>query len=292
MSQRQLSFSSVICFGGMGMSNVLVPAAVKHYFPKRIGLVSGIFQVLIVVSASVPSLIAVSLSQAIGWRLFVASWGVLAILAALPWCTLRSSGATKHKTEPDSINLLTHPTAWAVMLVFSTGPMILYSLIAWLPALVVDTQGISLKTAALMLSVFNAIGLIHSFVVPNVLYRMKSPYLVIFFAALCAIVGPPGLAYASGSAWPWVLVSGLAAMLMNIGLTLITMRCKTEAGVTALSSFVQSGGYFIAMIAPFGMGALHKMTGTWSAPCGLLATAGILALIAGLWATKPVFIDS
>ncbi|MGN7870629.1 MFS transporter [Paracoccus sp. 22332] len=282
---------SALCFGGMGMSNVLVPAAVKHWFPDRIGLISGVFQVLIVVSASLPSLIAVPAAQAVGWRWFVGSWSVLAILAALPWLALGRS-----KAEPAAADtapgLLRHPQAWAVMVVFSTGPMLLYAMIAWLPTMLTQTRGISAATAAAMLSAFNAIGLIHSFVVPNVLGRMKQPYLVIVLAAVCAAAGPLGLAYAPGSAWPWVLISGVAALTMNVGLTLVTLRCQTEAGVTALSGFVQSAGYLIAAVAPLAMGALHTMTGGWVAPCWFLAAIGGLALIAGIPATRAGYLDS
>lgn len=270
----------------------LVPGAVKHYFPDRIGLVSGIFQVLIVISASVPSLIAVQATEAVGWRVFVSTWGLLGVAAALPWLALRSTGVEARPTkQAASVNLMGSTTAWAVMLVFSTGPMILYALIAWLPTLVTDTRGVSAGTAATMLSAFNAIGLIHSFVVPNILDRMKHPYLVIVFAALCAIAGPLGLAYAPGSAWPWILITGLAAMFLNIGLTLVTMRCRTEGGVTALSSFVQSGGYLIAAAAPLAMGALHTATGAWIAPCWFLAAIGVLALLAGIPATRAVYFD-
>ncbi|WP_321968945.1 MFS transporter [Paraburkholderia tropica] len=283
---------SVLCLGGMGMANVLVPAAVKHYFPDRIGLVSGIFQVLIVVSASVPSLIAVQATAAVGWRLFVGSWGLLGAAAPLPWLALRNAGVEAGPpSQAAPIRLAGSLTAWSVMLVFSTGPMILYALIAWLPALVTDTRGVSAATAATMLSVFNAIGLFHSFVVPNILDRMKYPYLVIVFSALCAIVGALGLAYAAGSAWPWIVIIGLSAMFLNIGLTLVTMRCRTEAGVTAFSSFVQSGGYLIAAIAPLAMGALHTATGGWVAPCWCLAAIGVLALLAGLPATRRIYLD-
>lgn len=283
---------SIFCFGGMGMANVLVPAAVKHYFPDRIGLVSGIFQVLIVVSASVPSLVAVQATEAVGWRIFVGSWGLLGVAAALPWLMLRNASiATRPVKQTTSVNMMGSLSAWAVLLVFSTGPMMLYALIAWLPTLVIDTRGVSPETAAAMLSIFNAIGLFHSFVVPNILDRMKYPYLIVVFAAACAIVGPLGLAYATGSAWPWILITGLSAMLMNVGLTLVTMRCKTEGGVTALSSFVQSGGYLIAAIAPLAMGALHTVTGGWVGPCWFLASIGVLALIAGLPATRATYLD-
>ena len=70
LSQSMLVFGfiSVICLGGMGMGNVLLPSAITHYFRNCVRSVSGIFQCLMVVSASLPSLIAISVTTAMGWR--------------------------------------------------------------------------------------------------------------------------------------------------------------------------------------------------------------------------------
>lgn len=283
---------SVLCLAGMGMANVLVPPAVTHYFPDRVGLVSAIFQTLIVVSASVPSLVAVPATDSFGWRAFIGSWGVLGFAAALPWLLLpKTSGRSGAGGGLAASQLAREPVAWAVMIVFAGGPLVLYSLIAWLPKIVVETRGVSASTAAIMLSAFNAIGLIHSFVVPNILARMRAPYLVVVFAVACMVIGPLGLAFMPGSAWPWILISGFAAMLLNVGLTLVTMRCRTEAAVTSLSSFVQSGGYLLSVIGPLAMGALHSATGGWGAACGFLAVLGLVVLVAGVKATRPVFLD-
>lgn len=291
-SSTGLILFSIVCLGGMGMSNVLVIAAIKHYFPDRLGPVNGMFQVLIVVSGSFPSFIAVQTTEAIGWRPFVGSWGILAVAALVPWLMLwNGKGDHAATAKRPAMHLLRSPVAWGVMLVFSSGSMLLYALIAWLPTMLTETRGVSTKTAAQMLSIFNFIGLFHSFVVPNILGRMKHPFLVIAAAAAFTVAGSLGLAYAPGSAWPWILISGLGAMSINLGLTLMTMRCRTEAGVTALSGFVQSGGYLVAAVAPLIMGALRTATGGWVASCWFLAGIGMLGLFAGLLATRPVLLD-
>ena len=70
------------CVGGMGLGNVLLPPAIKHYFPQRIGALTGLYLVLTTVSASLPSLVAVPMTDALGWRFSVGIWGVLGFAAA------------------------------------------------------------------------------------------------------------------------------------------------------------------------------------------------------------------
>jgi CP family cyanate transporter-like MFS transporter len=55
-------------------------------------------------------------------------------------------------------------------------------------------------------------------------------------------------------------------MLLNVGLTLVNMRSRTEEGTTALSSFLQSGGYLPSGIGPPVVGSLHAATGSWTVP--------------------------
>jgi CP family cyanate transporter-like MFS transporter len=55
-------------------------------------------------------------------------------------------------------------------------------------------------------------------------------------------------------------------MLLNIGLTLVNMRSRTEEGTTAPSSFVQSGGYLLSGVGPPVVGYPHAATGSWTVP--------------------------
>ena len=127
LSHSMLVFGglSIVCLGGMGMGNVLLPPAITHYFRDRIGTISGLFQVLMVVSASLPSLIAVPVTSAFGWRSSIGLWSVLALLAVLPWLRLAQvHDADAQVAGPPPVSAWRWPTAWAVMIVFSMGPMV------------------------------------------------------------------------------------------------------------------------------------------------------------------------
>ena len=45
-SMAVFALLSIVCFGGMGMGKVLVLPSIVHYFPTRVGTMSGVFPVL------------------------------------------------------------------------------------------------------------------------------------------------------------------------------------------------------------------------------------------------------
>jgi len=291
-SMAAFALLSIVCFGGMGMGNVLLPPAIAHYFPTRVGTMSGVFQVLMVVSASVPSLIAIPAADALGWRTYVGLWSLLGLVAALPWLRLaQEHHAEEHPPIPLGHAAWRWPIAWAVMIVFAAGPMVMYALIAWLPQMMIDTANVTPATAGLMLAAFNAVGLAHSLLVPMVLVKLRHPYLVIAFAVLCLCSGVLGLGYAPHTPWPWIVLAGLGCMLLNIGLTLVNMRSRTQEGTTALSSFVQSGGYLLASAGPLIVGQLHAMNGSWVTACWFMAGVATVAGFAGVIAVRTVMIE-
>lgn len=114
VSQSVLSLGlfSIISLGGMGLGNVLLPPAIKHYFPNHIGLLTSLYTVLTAVSASVPSLIAVPVTETMGWRFSIGVWGVLAFIALLPWLGLiQEHNAANHPVTKVTYKAYRWPTA-------------------------------------------------------------------------------------------------------------------------------------------------------------------------------------
>ena len=80
---------------------------------------------------------------------------------------------------------------------------------------------------------------------------------------------------------------GLAPLLFPMILVLLGLRTRTHEGAVALSGFVQSGGYAIAALFPFGIGLLHDATDSWTAPLVILACVIATAIPAGVVAARP-----
>lgn len=100
---------SFVCLGGIGMCNALLPPIIKQHFPNRLGLVTSIYTSLIYVSAGLPSLLAVPLTQAVGWRISTGSYAILALIAVVPWLFMEKSAQTplanQEKNESASCTL-------------------------------------------------------------------------------------------------------------------------------------------------------------------------------------------
>lgn len=103
---------SVLSLSGMGLGNVLLPPVIKHLFPGRVGALTSLYLILVAVSASAPSLLAVPFASAIGWRFAVGSWSLLAGVAVLPFLgLLRSGDWPRSDPQKAAYNAWTWPTS-------------------------------------------------------------------------------------------------------------------------------------------------------------------------------------
>ena len=283
---------STICLAGMGMGNVLLPPVIKHYFPDRIGLLTSIYTALVAVSAALPSLVAVPITDAEGWRISTGMWAGLAFVAAVPWVLLvegsqKPAQSGQHQNYP----AWRWPTTWALTIVFGVGALNTYAMISWLPKILTTTAGVSQAASGTMLSIYNGVGFPHGLLVPIILTRIKHPFYVILFATACLLVGYLGLAYYPVYAWGWIIPAGLGLMLIPIGLTLINLRSRTEDGAAALSGFVQGVGYLMGTLGPFVFAWLHTLTKEWTVSFWFLLATALVAAVAGAFAVRPKFIE-
>lgn len=87
------------------------------------------------------------------------------------------------------------------------------------------------------------------------------------------------------------MAAGVGLTFISVGLTLINLRSRTKYGSASLSGFVQGGGYLLGALGPIVISWLRDLTGSWAASLWLLIGTGVLALVMGLFALKPVFIE-
>jgi CP family cyanate transporter-like MFS transporter len=83
-------------------------------------------------------------------------------------------------------------------------------------------------------------------------------------------------------AWVSAAVLGLAqGGSFGLGLAFLVLRTSSAAGAAQLSGMSQSIGYLIAAAGPVGAGALHQLTGSWTAVLALLIVLAGVAAVAG-----------
>lgn len=311
-----LLLTSALIFAGVGMGNILVPPLVKKYFPDRIGMMLTLYTTVMAFSTFLPPLVAVPVADAAGWRASLGLWGVFALAGAVPWLLMLVTGRTaaaptggvapavngepadrvagraadpaELSTGPivvdaaDSrvfLRLLRLPLAWAIAVVFGTSSTMAYVSFAWLPAIVTDRVGVSPAVAGLLLSLFAAMGLPASLLVPMLVVRFQATRMLFLFANACGLIGVVGLLLWSNpvTVWFWVAIFGLVGALFPLALVLISIRARTPESAVALSSFVQSTGYVFAAVFPFLVGVLHDATADWTIP--LVVMGGVLIVV-------------
>jgi MFS transporter, CP family, cyanate transporter len=282
---------SVVALGGIGLGNVLVPQAIRHYLPQRIAQMTGLYLACTIIGASLPSLIAVPSANAIGWRNYLGAWGLFALIAVLPWLAMLGESVDPTHFRRTKLPMWRSTTAWAVTALFFVGSCLTFTLIQWLPPLLKSTDDMSRATVGVMLSIFTLVALPINLIIPGLLARMHRPYVVVGLTALCAVVGPFRLVLAPHVAWIWVVLASVGATLLSVGVTLVNLRTSTEEGAGQLSGFMQGFGYLIAGIGPILVGYLYAATGAWVAPCVFLASLGVAAAAAGVIAVRPVSIE-
>lgn len=300
-----LLIGTVVLFAAVGVGNVVLPPLIKAYFPDRTGMMTALYSALLAIAAFVPPLVAVPVADAAGWRVSLGLWAAFAVAAIVPWVTMlvrarRSSplpttGAIDIVEEPAPRvlgRLPRIPLAWALALTFGISSASVYACFAWLPVVLVDLAGVDHAAAGALLSLFGAMGLPWSILVPMAVTRWNRVGVVYGVALVAGVAGVLGMVLAPTAATVlWVILLGTPQGLFPAVLVMIQRRSRTHEGAVALSSFSQSVGYAVAALFPLGFAVLHEATGDWR---GALVSLGILFLFtipAGIIVTRTRTIE-
>lgn len=297
---------TALVFAAVGTGNILLPPLVKRYFPDRIGLMTTVFSTTMAVATFLPPLIAVPVADASDWHFSLGLWAVFALVAMVPWVGLAVRRGALERAERAAVDadggsddieapspraftrMWRLPLAWALLVSFAVSSTIAYTSFAWLPKLLVDVAGVTPAIAGVLLSLFGFMGLPASLVVPLLVTRRNATRALYGIAVTTGLVGIGGLLLAPQAATAlWVVLLGLAPLLFPMILVLLGLRTRTHEGAVALSGFVQSGGYAISALFPFGIGLLHDATDSWTGPLVILAFVVAAAIPAGVVAARP-----
>ncbi len=289
-----LLLSTAVIFAAVGVGNILLPPLVKKYFPDRIGLMTTIYSTTMAIATFTPPLVAVPVADAGGWRLSLGLWAVFAVVAMIPWIALlvreRAAGPEDIETASPRVfgRMWRLPLAWALTVGFTVSGVLAYTSFAWLPSLLTDTAGVTPAVAGALLSLFAAMGLPASLLVPVLVVRYHATRALFGVSVVAGLSGIGGLLFAPQAAtWLWVVLLGISPLLFPLTLVLLGLRVRTHEAAVALSSFVQSVGYAIVALFPFGIGLIHGATDSWTWPLIILAVVVAAAIPAGVVAARP-----
>ncbi|MFI0775538.1 CynX/NimT family MFS transporter [Streptomyces sp. NPDC021212] len=292
---------------GIALLNVLMPGLIKRDFPDRAAPMTALYTTSMIAGATASAAAAVPLEDALGgWRGSLASWSLLAAVAALLWlpqAVLARRGthhgraaatpAPNRDGKGDGRALSRSPLAWQVTLFMGLQSLIAYVTIAWMPTILTD-HGMDKATAGLVFAFSTLVQMAGSFVVPLLAGRMRAQRLLAVVVAGLMASGIAGLLVAPVTgAWAWAALIGVGqGGTVGLALTMMVLRTGDAHTSARLSGMAQTWGYLLAAAGPLALGAVHQATGGWTLPITLmLAVCAALALL-GLGAGRDCKIAS
>jgi len=293
---------AILSLFGTGMGNVLLPPAVKKYFPDRIGLMTALYMTLMSVSATVPALIGVPLSESVGWRMSIAVWVFTSLAAVIPW-VIELRNARRSTGGPSTADLIADPTqshvavwrsptAWAITLVLAVSSINGYVAYAWLAIMMPDVADLDVSGSAMMLALYGITGLPPALIIPILASRMKRADRLVHLGTALFIFGWLGfLLSPTNGTWVWGTILGLGGLLFPLALVLINLRSRTTATSMTVSGFAQVGAYLFAGFGPIIVGVLHQVQGDWHGVLIFLVVITIPAFVGGIVLGRNRMID-
>jgi CP family cyanate transporter-like MFS transporter len=289
---------TAIIGAAIAIGNVLVPSLIKRDFASQRVAMTALYSVALFIGGGLSAGLTVPLEHLLGlsWRVTVALWALLALLALavwLPHARAESAREADGATAPlaEVAGLWQDRLAWCVTLFMGLQSLGYYATLSWIPTILED-HGVAAGTAGWLLSYSTLPGMLAALGTPLLERRLARPGLLVIAAVGLCAGGYLGLlaAPATGT-YAWMTLLGLGqGVALSLALGYITARAGDGHVAAHLSTMAQSIGYMLAAGGPFLLGALHGWTGGWTVPLCLLLGLLIPLLGAGLVASRPRYV--
>ncbi|TVO39390.1 MFS transporter [Vibrio algivorus] len=272
---------------GVSIGNVLLPIVVKRDFPMKVALMTSSYVLAMGIASALASAFSIPLANfhQLGWQWSLAALSILTFIAMIIWLPQLSNNQKPNAVNDKastSINLWSKSLAWQVSFYLGCGSYFTYTMVAWLPSLLVQA-GYSSAEAGVIHGVFQiGTALPGIFIIPLVakLADQRMPAFGIAGVASVGLLILPQFAYM------WSFLLGLSSGAWFIlGLSFISFRTSSPLQATTLSGMAQFLGYLLAAIGPMLAGYLYGINNGWNEVIWMILiiciTAGTIGLFAG-----------
>lgn len=293
---------TVILGIAIAFGNVVLPSYVKWYFPMQIGLATGIYSGTMNFTAGLGGGLSFPLSEItpLGFRLSLSFWILFAIIAITLWIPKARKGVQLEKAtaiaeqqdRPKKVTITKSKLAWMVALTMGFQSMVFYTVVAWVPSILVD-RGLDPSTAGylLMLNQFSQVPMTFTF--PIIASKLKDQRILVVIITALFLVGF-SLFFTQSLVLLiiGIIIAGLAmGACFSLCMTFFSIRARTSDGSISLSGFGQSVGYLIAAVGPFLIGYLHDATESWDSGIIALIVMSVLFFVFGYPAAKNKVVE-
>lgn len=261
-----LYFGTAISGIGIVICNVLLIPLIKTKLPQKIGLMTSAYTTGMSLFAAIATGVSIPLALEFGWRGSLLSWTVLVILTIVFWIpqVKKQKIAIKDKEEPKGNNVWRSRLAWQVSMFMGLQSFIFFTLIAWLPDMLIS-KGFTAGKAGLVVSLMQVVGLTGTFMAPFVAVKFKEQTKISMALGIGYTIGFFTFFFNS----IWVIYLGLTVIGFCLGASismvymLIGLR-TTGRTTAALSGMSQSTGYYLAAIGPLLVGVIFDIFANWN----------------------------
>ena len=264
-SAVELILSAVLAGIGIALIQVLMPALIKSRFSANVSLFMGLYVTSIMGGAAIAASFApLVVLQTGSWRMGLAIWAALALLALLLWYAQRSTLSAPPQTSPRKESFFGNPRAWMLAIFFGLGTASYTCVLAWLAPYYVE-KGWSEQSAGLLLGFLTAMEVLSGLVTPAIANRSRDKRLVLVVLLTLIMAGFCGLILSPqhlSLLWPCLLGLGIGGLFpMSLIVSLDHLENPQRAG--ALTAFVQGVGYLIAGLSPLIAGMIRDQSGSF-----------------------------
>ena len=197
-----------LCFLG-----VLSPVVVKRDFPHRIGLMMGVYTMLVCVGPALAAATAVPFRHVLGgsWELVLVIWGLPCLVGAIALIPQFFRAQPRLAFAPARpIGLMREPLAWQVTGYFALITALAYAVFNWAPSML-QARGLDAATAGLVMSLCYIRQTVAGLLAAIVAGRQSDQRPIVAAMVLLTAVGLLGFVYAP----LWSL--DIAAVALGVG---------------------------------------------------------------------------
>jgi len=282
-SAVELILSAIAAGVGIAMIQALMPALIKSRFSNNVSLFMGLYVTAIMGGAALAASFSPFIQVQTGsWRIGLAIWAALAVLALVFWYAQRSVlPPLPQAGAGQQASFFGNRRAWLLAIFFGLGTAAYTCVLAWLAPYYVEL-GWSEQNAGLLLGFLTAMEVVSGLITPAIANRRQDKrgvvavLLVLIIAGFCGLIMSP---QHLSLLWPCLLGLGIGGLFpMSLILSLDHLDNPRRAG--GLTAFVQGIGYLIAGLSPLIAGMIRDQLGSFEwAWWSLTAVVVVMLLI-------------
>jgi len=281
-SALELIVSAIAAGVGIALIQALMPALIKSRFGDNVSLFMGLYVTAIMGGAALAASFSPFVQVHTGsWRIGLAVWAALALLALVFWYAQRSALPPLPQVDsgPQG-SFFGNRRAWLLALFFGFGTASYTCVLAWLAPYYVE-QGWTEQQAGLLLGLLTAMEVVSGLATPAIANRRRDKRGVVAVLLVLIILGFCGLILSPQHVsllWPCLLGLGIGGLFpMSLILSLDHLDNPRRAG--GLTAFVQGIGYLIAGLSPLAAGMIRDRLGSFEWAWWSLTTVVVVMLL-------------